>query len=119
MTLVCTNEAELLDLNDSYCERRRGLRVRQARAVRVYEGGHGRTFGGETEDLSATGLRVVLPADARLRPGKMITVHVGNAASARQMIPAKVVWVDRGQSMEFLVAGVEFLASIAAHLDAA
>src|SRR3954452_7206696 len=119
MTLVCTDETELLDLNDSHCERRRGLRVRQARAVKVYEGGNGRYFGGETEDLSATGLRICLPADARLRPGKMITVHVGSAATARQMIPAKVVWVDRGQSMEFLTAGIEFLASIAAHLDAA
>ena len=56
-----------------------------------------------------------------------MTVHVGMSTSGqtlanrRQMIPAKVVWVDRRSKFDNgrLIAGIEFLASIAAHLDAA
>jgi hypothetical protein len=35
------------------------------------------------------------------------------------MMPARVVWVDRTLASNFAVIGVEFLANIAAHLDAA
>lgn len=125
MTLVLTETCDGFDLDDSHCERRRGLRVRQARPIKVYEPTGARYFGGRTEDISATGLRIELPASAALRPGKLLSVHVGldrggtMLANRRSLIPARVVWVDRGESMAWAVAGVEFLASTAAHLDAA
>ena len=108
-------------------ERRRGLRIRQLRPVKVYEPAVSRYFGGQTEDVSATGLRIELPASVPVRPGKLVSVHVGlslageTLANRRQMIPAKVVWVDRRTHFNRgrLIAGVEFLASIAARLDAA
>jgi hypothetical protein len=126
MTLVLTESCDrTVDLNDGCCERRRGLRVRQARPVKVYEPSGAKYFGGQTEDISATGLRIELPASAALQPGKLLSVHVGlnrggsMLANRRSLIPARVVWVSRGRSMAHVVAGVEFLASIAAHLDAA
>ena len=107
-------------------ERRRGLRIRQARPVRVHEVEGAKYFGGRTEDISATGLRIELPASAPLHPGKMISVHVGLDRSSggalpnrRQMIPARIVWVDRTFARGYAIAGVEFITSIAAHLDAA
>lgn len=129
MMLVYAAETEACDgfeLADASSERRRGRRIRQARPVRVYDAAAGaRYFGGVTEDISATGLRIELPAAAQLRPGKILAVHVGlneggaTLANRRQMIPAKVVWVDAGASIGHVVAGVEFLSSISAHLDAA
>jgi len=107
-------------------ERRRGLRVRQQRPVKVYDAGAGRYFGGQTEDVSTTGLRLELPAWAPVRPGETLAIHVGLGprgdclANRRQMIPARVVWVNRQAGRRArLEVGVEFLASIAAHLDAA
>ena len=108
-------------------ERRRGLRIRQNRPVKVYEPSAGRYIGGQTEDVSATGLRIELPVSAPVRPGKLLTIHVGLSASGqglanrRQMIPAKVVWIDRSRATRTgrMTAGVEFIASVAAHLDAA
>jgi hypothetical protein len=101
------------------------LRIRQARPINVFEPMGSRFFGGRTEDISTTGLRIELPSSANLEPGDVLNVHVGlnrdgsMLANRRQMIPAKVVWVDRGGSLGYLVAGVEFLANISAHLDAA
>jgi hypothetical protein len=106
-------------------ERRRGLRIRQARPVRVYEPGGARFFGGQTEDISATGLRIELPSSTAVHPGKVISIHVGLnrdgsiLPNRRQMMPARVVWVDRSFSHDYAIIGVEFLANIAAHLDAA
>ena len=108
-------------------ERRRGLRIRQNRPVKVYEPTTSRYFGGQTGDISVTGLRVELPAFAPVRVGEVLSIHVGlsesgeTLANRRQMIPARVVWISRKrrQSACTLEAGVEFLASIAAHLDAA
>jgi hypothetical protein len=106
-------------------ERRRGLRIHQARPVKIFEHTASRYFGGQTHDISATGLRLELPASAAVRPGKLLSIHVGLSlagsalANRRQMIPARVVWVDRSSGDGKLTAGVEFLASIAAHLDAA
>ncbi len=62
-----------------------------------------------------------------IQPGRVLSVHVGansngqTLANRRHMIPAKVVWVDRRSKFDHgrLIAGIEFLASIAAHLDAA
>lgn len=124
MTLVLDESIEDLELNEC-SERRRGLRIRQARPINVFEPVGQRFFGGRTEDISATGLRIELPVSSTLSPGEMLNVHVGlnhdgaRLANRRQMIPAKVVWVDRSESLGYLVAGVEFLASISAHLDAA
>lgn len=107
-------------------ERRRGLRIEQNRPVKVYEPCSTRYFGGQTCDVSSTGLRIELPASATVRPGKLINIHVGlndrgqALANRRAMIPARIVWVRRPDAAApRLTAGVEFVASIAAHLDAA
>jgi hypothetical protein len=113
--------------NARHGERRRGVRVRQNRPVKIYEPAGARFFGGQTEDVSSTGLRIELPAFATVREGENLCIHVGLSrkgqalANRRQMIPARVVWVRRaaGQKPGTLEAGVEFLSSIAALLDAA
>jgi hypothetical protein len=124
MTLV-KEQLFVADEHRQY-ERRRGLRVRQVRPVKVFEPSAARYYGGQTQDVSTTGLRIELPVAAPIRPGKVLTIHVGLSAAGttlanrRQMIPARVVWVDRNQKTRGkLTAGLEFLASIAAHLDAA
>ena len=105
-------------------ERRRGLRIRQARPIKLYEPAGARYFGGQTEDISATGLRIALPPTAPVLPGNVVNVHVGlnhdghALANRKSMIPAKIVWIDRSDRTR-VTAGIEFIASIAAHLDAA
>ncbi len=124
MTMLLT-EPRLV--SDDGAERRRGLRIRQLRPIKVLEPTSSRYFGGQTEDISSTGLRIELPASMPVRPGTVLSVHIGAntegqaLANRRQMIPAKVVWVDRRSKFDHgrLDAGIEFLASIAAHLDAA
>jgi hypothetical protein len=111
----------------SGAERRRGLRINQNRPIKVYEPWSTRYIGGQTSDISATGLRIELPVSAPVQEGKLLSIHVGlsdhgqTLANRRQMIPARVVWIERNPAGEVprLTAGVEFLASIAAHLDAA
>jgi hypothetical protein len=117
---------ELLHAADTGTERRRGLRIRQNRPIKVYEPTTSRYFGGQTEDISATGLRVELPAYAPVRVGEVLNIHVGlsqsgqSLANRRSMVPARVVWVNRARRIDGkLETGVEFLSSIAAHLDAA
>ena len=108
-------------------ERRRGLRVREARPVKIFDAAAARYFGGQTEDISATGLRLELPIFAPVQPGDTLSVHVGlnqrgqSLANRRQMFPARVIWVNRRDRRinGRLEAGIEFLAGIAAHLDAA
>jgi hypothetical protein len=110
-------------------ERRRGLRIRQHRPVKIYEPLGARYFGGQTEDISSTGLRIELPAYAAVREGESLFIHVGlnrqgqSLANRKQMMPARVVWVRRsgstGTRPGTVEAGVEFLSSIAALLDAA
>jgi|SRR5581483_8704993 len=127
MTVVRDLEIENDESSDSAgSERRRGLRIHQNRPIKVYEPSSGRYVGGQTQDVSATGLRIELPASAPVVPGKIVSIHVGLSAAGqtlanrRQMIPARVVWATRrGATDARLIAGVEFLASIAAHLDAA
>lgn len=112
---------------DSGVERRRGLRIRQHRPIKIFEPTTHRYYGGQTEDLSATGLQIELPLSTPVRPGKLVNVHVGlgehgeTLANRRKMIPAKVVWVSRetNQATGRLMAGIEFISSITAHLDAA
>ena len=86
-----------------------------------------RFISGSTENVSVTGLRITLPASSPVREGNTLTVHVGLAkggeplVNRREMMPARVVWVDResDESNRVISVGVEFTASIAAHLDAA
>jgi hypothetical protein len=110
-------------------ERRRGLRINQARPIKVFEPTASRYYGGQTQDISATGLRLELPLSMPVRPGKLLTIHVGlnesgqALANRRNMIPARVVWVSRPRTGDTqattMSAGIEFLASISAQLDAA
>ncbi len=107
-------------------ERRRGLRIRQHRPIKVYIPSAARFVGGQTRDISATGLQLEMPRGTPVVSGKLLNVHVGldgngsSLANRRQMIPARVVWVrgDHARSMT-LTAGVEFIASISARADAA
>ncbi len=127
MTLLLTEMSNAFGTDVSLAERRRGLRIRQHRPVKVFEPAASRYFGGQTEDISSTGLRLELPTNTPVRPGKLLNIHVGlgqcgeTLANRRQMIPARVVWVDRSVMAERgrVVMGVEFLSSIAAHVDAA
>ena len=108
-------------------ERRRGLRIRQSRPVKVFEPLSARYVAGMTRDVSSTGLRIELPASAAVRTGGTLTIHVGvcdqvqTLANRRAMIPARVIWLDRRieEGRGVVTAGVEFVSSIAAHLDAA
>jgi hypothetical protein len=108
-------------------ERRRGLRIEQDRPIKVFEPTGSRYFGGKTQDISSTGLRIELPLHAPVREGETLAVHVGlsdrgqSLANRRQMLRARVVWVDRSSSQAAgkVQVGVEFLASIVATLDAA
>lgn len=106
-------------------ERRRGLRIRQNRPVKVFEPTLSRYFGGQTEDISANGLRIELPMSAPIREGKILNILVAlssagqTLANRRQMLPARVIWIDRSSNSTKMLAGIEFLASVAAHADAA
>ena len=58
--------------------------------------------------------------------GEILNIHVGlsqsgqTLANRRSMVPARVIWVNRARRIDGkLETGVEFLSSIAAHLDAA
>jgi hypothetical protein len=113
--------------SDHGVERRRGLRIQQTRPIKVFEPTAARYFGGQTQDVSSTGLRLSLPCSMPLFPGKLLSVHVGlseagqTLANRRNMIPARVVWVNRPRQSDArtMSLGVEFLASISAQLDAA
>ena len=108
-------------------ERRRGLRIRQVRPVKVYEPVGARYVAGRTADLSTTGLRIELPLSAGARVGKVLYVHVGlsergeGLAHFRQMMPARVVWVDRvsGRNEGRMVMGVELVSGIGVMTGAA
>jgi hypothetical protein len=112
---------------DGGIERRRGLRIQSNRPIKIFEPTVSRYFGGQTQDISSTGLRLELPRSLPLCAGKLLTVHVGlnengqPLANRRQMIPARVVWVSRPSdpSRITLSAGIEFIPTISAELDAA
>jgi hypothetical protein len=115
------------ELSDDGRERRRDVRVMEKRPVKVYDAAAAKYFGGQTEDISSTGLRLELPAFSPIEEGDTLSIHVGlnrqgeSLANRRQMIPAKVVWVNR-QDRRIngrIEAGIEFLSNISAHLDAA
>lgn len=108
-------------------ERRRGLRIAQQRPVKVFDAAANRYIGGRTADICSNGLRLELPAWAPVEPGKTIDVFVeagiggSSLVNRRNMITARVVWVGSRdmRARECVAVGVEFLASAAAHLDAA
>src|SRR5438128_2832030 len=66
-------------------ERRRGLRIRQNRPIKIFEPTTHKYFGGQTQDVSATGLRIELPLATPVRPGKLVNVHVGLSASGESL----------------------------------
>jgi hypothetical protein len=128
LTLTQGNATTLPDdSEDSGIERRRGLRIQQNRPIKVFEHTAARYFGGQTQDVSSTGLRLELPRSMPVRPGKLLSIHVGIGsagqplANRRNMIPARVVWVTPPAQPESRTqaVGVEFMASIASQLDAA
>src|SRR5580658_1642585 len=127
LTLTQPNAGSRQDLDESSgAERRRGLRIRQTRPVKIHDPAAARYFGGQTQDVSATGLRLAVPLTTPVCVGRMLNIHVGlsesgqSLANRRQMMPARVVWVNQpAPGQNALTIGVEFLATIAAHLDAA
>jgi PilZ domain-containing protein len=124
LTRECSERIDVIESSNP-AERRRGLRIAQHRPVKVFEPSASRYFPGETQDVSATGLRLALPMSAPVLAGKLLCVHVGLSefgsalANRRSMIPARVVWVDRSQRGSMLIAGIEFVATTDAHLEAA
>ena len=101
-------------------ERRRGLRIKQQRAVKVYEPRTSRYYPGQTADISAGGLRVSMPLSTPIIPGHVLCLHVAancSFASRRQMLEAKVIWMRRDGAE--LLAGFELLPSAAIQSKAA
>src|SRR5438105_10444815 len=95
-------------------ERRRGLRIKQQRAVKVYEPRTCRYYPGQTADISASGLRLSLPLSTPIIPGHVLCLHVESNcsfAARRQMTEAKVIWLRRDGGQ--LLAGFELLATAA------
>jgi hypothetical protein len=125
--MLLVTEPKSSAAGSSLAERRRGFRIRQNRPVKVYEPNVAKYFPGQTRDISSTGLRLELPLSVPAQVGDVLNVHVGlssageSLANRRQMIPARIVWLDRSgpNARTRMVAGVEFLASIAAQVDAA
>src|SRR6202161_3727403 len=70
---------------DSGIERRRGLRIQQNRPIKVYEHTASRYFGSQTQDVSSTGLRLELPRSMPVRPGKLLSIHVGIGADGQPL----------------------------------
>lgn len=123
-----TFEAQtMLDLQATAAERRRGLRVRQHRPIKVFDPGSHRYFGGETKDISSTGLRVELPVSTPVNEGRLLSIHVGlnhsgeALANRRHMMPARIVWIRRSpdRNEPRMLVGLELVSSVAARLDAA
>ena len=114
------------DMDTANGERRRGLRVRQSRPIKVLDLCAGKIFGGQTRDISATGLQIELPAHAPVCVGDLLSVHVGigtgglSLANRRSVLPVKIVWIDRSNTDEqTLTAGVEYATTIGAQRHAA
>ena len=104
-------------------ERRRGLRIKQSRPVKIYEPRTSRYFPGQTADISLNGLRLTLPLSTPIVAGGTVCLHIASAhancalACRRQMIQAKVVWMQRERNE--LLAGLELLSTAAIQTSAA
>ena len=117
------------EMNDSamMIERRRGLRIRQYRPVKIFESSLSRYYAGHTRDISSTGLRIEVPASIPIQEGKVLSIFVGHSdpanalAHRRQMVPARVIWVDptSSKSRDCVTLGIEFLNVSSAQLGAA
>lgn len=99
-----------------HLDRRRAPRVSQQRPVRVYEPAASRFFGGQTLNVSSTGLQVEFPPFVQLSPGRLVHVHIGieeggrPLANRRSMVPARVVWSTQvTEGRECVRVGFEFL----------
>lgn len=96
-------------------DRRRGLRIAQVRPVKVFDPASSRYVGGQTQDVSASGLRIELPIGSPILPGRLVHVHVGVSAGPeglvqrRGMMPARVVWIDRSRGGVNMTAGVQIV----------
>jgi len=103
-------------------ERRRSGRIAQIRPVTVYEPYASRFFGGQTADVSATGMKLRMPAWVKLEPGRIIDLHAGAESGAlplpnrRKAVVCRVVWthLDESADKPQWVVGVEFLSAISA-----
>lgn len=107
-------------------DRRRGLRIPQKRPVKVFDPVSGRYFPGFTLDISGTGLRLGLPTSMPVFEGRVVTIHVGHEgrqeplANRRNMIPARIVWLDRTpDASRQVMCGVEFVQRVSADTLAA
>jgi hypothetical protein len=101
-------------------ERRRGLRIRQQRAVKVYEPRTSRYYPGQTADISAGGLRLTLPLSTPLIAGNTISLHIDSVcsfAARRHMVQARVIWMHRNESA--VMVGLELLTTSAIQSAAA
>ncbi|MFI5379314.1 MAG: PilZ domain-containing protein [Tepidisphaerales bacterium] len=123
--LLKMHDAEI-EATDEKPERRRGFRIPQDRPVKVYEPAVGRYYGGKTHDLSGTGLRIELPVSTPLVAGRIVNLHIGNyepgesLVADREMVPARVIWLDRNDMVRGrLLAGVQLLKRAAMAMDAA
>lgn len=129
MTLVPQERltTEVSETTAPRMDRRRGMRVQNRRPVRLYEPLANQYIPGWTRNIGSAGLCIELPTFTKVRPGRVITLHVGVSmtghplANRRSMIPARVVWtrIEQDEQGEQLIVGVEFLASITAESNAA
>jgi hypothetical protein len=96
-------------------ERRRGMRVEVSRPVKLLEPRTRRFIAGRTRDASPAGLKLELPATSALGVGSRVEVYVGvdgdgTVASRRAMLPARIVWMRRGDASANstrVLAGIE------------
>lgn len=114
---IDTTFDEALDLSDSMVLERRGAtRIRISRPVRVIDLSICRHAAGRSRDISATGMRVEIPATNAIQVGDTIHVDVGTLSGAGplagrpRVIPGRIVWIQREAKMvrPMLTAGVEF-----------
>ena len=75
--MTLTFECDALSHQEDDFERRRGLRVGQSRPVKILDRLGTKYFGGQTQDISSTGLRIELPSYASVRMGETLTILVG------------------------------------------
>jgi protein involved in polysaccharide export with SLBB domain len=108
-------------------ERRRVDRVKVIRGASLTESAHGRQVVGSTRDVSATGVRLAIPAAVNLKPGDRVSVNLyglaglGLVRSNRSRLPGRVVWVKRSNRMvrPSLLVGVEFTPDLDAQVNVA
>ena len=117
MTLIWDEDVE--SETNLYLERRRDPRSPQERDIRVSEPYAGRSFDGTTLDVSGNGMRLRLNDQCRIRPGRVINIHVGlnafgrSLANRRSVIDARVVWVRPDEEAPGgIIAGVELLVNV-------